>query len=360
MSFFDTAIQNAKDFLSGAPKHGTTDSIYSSPALKDLVSFAANGKKTEKGGILPWEYLGENWHKVFPYSFYVTVESGGKVGKAGKLTKSGSKIDLKYTYTLPIPPQSIAIDMVSASKVDATLGGVVEETSNNVFWTISLSGTTGTAVSRAVSNDNTANSRRKPADQFRERLATTGLLAGIAAGINGVLTKAGNVADSVAASASAFASGNIAGGASGVTGALNDLLLPPQLFNSSAVNGKVNGFTEIHELHRFLYTYSFLKGKDPSRYNLWFCNYKDGQKWRVIVQKFTLTKSAQSPMLYRYNIQLKAWNVRAADADDKKGEVTAQDRYAPGGDLASVNTVGLPGLVKGFRGLAGNLHAFKR
>lgn len=270
---------------------------------------------------LAWEFKGSDWYKVFGYQF-VVLDSAGTPPQ-------------ELIYTLPIPPQSINVRMIPASQATPTIGGVVEETNANVFWLINLAGTTGIAVSR---QGNGADKRHKMAKQFRDTIGTTGLLSGALAGINTAISQVGGTIDGVVNSAQAIASGNVAGGVSGLVGSFNNLFLPGLPYSGSAVDSDTNGYTEIQEFHRFLYTYSKLKGKFPDRFRLFFRSYKTNQQWQCIVQDFTIQQSANDPMLYRYNIALKAWDVRSAktteDLDDE-----AFDRFGPEGDLQSVNLI---------------------
>lgn len=288
---------------------------------------SAKTQKIFKDGV-PWSYSGQDWYKVFPYSFVVEWTSG-----------KGS-----WIYTLPIPPQSMLTKMIPASAATATLGGVVEETSDNVFWVIQMAGTTGVAISREGVDNPDSGSRKEMAKKFRKKLETTGLLSGVAAQLNTLVGKTAGTADAVI---SGIQSGSITGAIGGVVGAINNAILPSLPYSGSAVDDVTNGYTEIQELHRFLFTFSHLKSLRPDRYRLKFKNYKTGQEWRVIIQDFSIQQSAQNPHLYRYNIQLKAWDVKPIDA--KEREDKEFDRFGPEGDLKAVNTVGAEGAYKAFK-----------
>lgn len=292
---------------------------------------------------IPWTYSGQDWYKVFPYAFVVEATNVANDDEPENPTL--------YTYTLPIPPQTMLTKMIPASAATATFGGVVEETSDNVFWIIQMSGTTGTAVSRSDLSDTESN-RKEMAKLFRKKLETTGLLSGVAAQLNSLAGKVGGTLDAAAGAATSFASGDIAGGMAGVTGAINNLILPALPYSESGVDGITNGFTEMQELHRFLYTFSHLKAKMPDQFKLKFKNYKTGQEWRIILQDFTIQQSAQQPNLYRYNIQLKAWDVKTIDSEERSA--TEYDRFKPGsGDLAPVNVVGIDGIFKAYKAYMG-------
>ena len=294
-------------------------SIYDAVAdkAKDLVPH--NGKA--------WNWTGQDWSKIYGYQFIVSF--------VDDIKDNSGKVD--YIYTLPIPPQTFNIRMIPASQATPTLGGVVEETRANTFWLISMSGTTGIAVSRKADD---IDSRTSMATKFRDTISTTGLLSGALAGINSAISKIAGAGDALVDAGKSVMSGNsvtgIPAALEGVVGSFNDVFLPSIPYSASAVSQKSNGYTEIQELHRFLYTYSLLKSRTPSQSKLRFRCYKTSQIWDCIIQDFNIQQSAQNPFLYRYTISLKGWNVKDADTKDNG---KAFDRFGPQGDLKAVNLV---------------------
>jgi len=308
------------------------------PFAAHVVASAPTTLESERDadGIL-WSIDGESWGKVFSHQFIVE-ETQDPEDFVGPLLGVAIPTTTKsYYFTLPIPPQSVSIEPILPGSVTPTIGGVVEEISAVSLWRISLSGTMGIAPSRETGD---MFDRKKTATVFRTRIATTGLLAGLSASVQATLSKATGVFNAGAQAVSAVdgfnldSAGAIAGG---VTGALNNALLPPIPFSSSAVDGDSNGFTETQELQKFFYLYSYLKAQNPKKYNLFFANYKTNQKWQVQVKKYPIRQSAANPNLYRYDIQMIGWNCEEPDA--ALGQPV--DRFGPKGDLASVNTVGL-------------------
>jgi hypothetical protein len=315
----DTIQDSVKDLANAVGLGGffggggsNADNIYAA-----VSGVGANNQADPGDGF--WSIDPQAWYKVYPYQFIVR---GGQT---------------PYYFTLPIPPQSLLIKMVPASQATATIGGVVEETNTNLFWLINLMGTTGTAVTRLDSDIQT---RKQMATKFRGRLETTGLIAGVAATAQAVVSKIGNVADAVI---SGVESGDIGGVIGGVTGAISAAGLPNQPWAGSQVDGQSNGFSEMQELHRFLYAYSRLKNVSPGLWTLWFASHKTDQQWQVSLQDFTIQQSAQNPHLYKYNIQLKAWGIGSITASG--GQNVDYDRFGPNGDLKAVNTLGLQGSI---------------
>lgn len=282
-----------------------------------------------------WQVVGEDWYKVYPYQFEVVVSSttqktAGVTDMLAKI-KGGKGTEASYFYTLPIPPQSLAVKPIMASKVTATMGGVVEETSPITFWMLQMAGAFGPGLGRDE-DDQTMYTRM--ASQFRTSVSTTGLLSGISANLQGAVNKVGGMVDSLAGIAGGFQDGaaaGFAGAAGAVTGALNSTLTPPQIFGGSAVNQLSNGFTDAQEFSRFIYMYSKLKAAHPDEYSLYFISHKTKQKWQVVIREFSLQQSHQNPMMYRYTVALQGWDVKEPNKQEK-----AFDRFGPNGDLAPV------------------------
>jgi len=326
--------------------------------LKALVQLGANKIKQQKDGEKPnsvsdlflealdalnlkdsrgpfYTVSAEDWYKTYPYRFKIVTKE-------------------KTTYySLPIPPEALSYQMVSASQLIPTLGGVVEETSPTVFWQIALSGTTGIGISRKYSNKTSTDTLDMPASgesNFR-RVLKGGLLAN-------TYNKAANVFEAV--------TGALDQGAVGAMGLLEGLASTAQRYNSSAVRNNIpeesatskvanlvgldlsrfsneqngtNGYVEIHLLHTFLNAYSHLKEANPEDVKLYFESQKDNMQWQVIVKNFAFQKNANQPYLYKYNIVLQGFDLNEVGKDSRK----VVDRFGPNGDLGSVSSFTLSG-----------------
>lgn len=288
-------------------------------ALDGLQSAAGGGSQTMDAIIASESNLDfaivdpQDWHKIYPFQFQVIYSS----------PESSERV----FYTLPIPPDSYSIKMHTASDATPTLGGVVEETSQNKIWMITLAGTTGIAVSRDKSAD-----AAMPASVFRRVISTTGLLSGV----EGAATQIAGLVGGIA-------------GAQSVAGGLANIFQTSLPYGGSSVNKDSNGYSEIHRLHRFLYLYSVLAERAPDRTKLVFVNYKDRQQFNVVVKDFTVQKSAAEPYLYRYRIALKGW----APTGVNVSEELEVNRYA--NDLKAVNTLNLTGTFSSLVNLGSSL-----
>lgn len=275
---------------------------------------------------------GKDWYRLYPYSFELVQEGAG---------------DRQIIYTLPIPPENLTINPISASEATPTIGGVVEETSETTFWNISLAGTTGIAISKTEKESESANTveeMKEIAKHFRDVLPTSGPISSV---IRGVVSDISGVASRVTGAIGALGNGDF-------NDALEQAILPKLPYFESAVNGQSNGYTEIHKFHKFILLYAALnsrknlktienKALQNQKWNLYFKNAKDGQRFRVIVQNFQINKSVRSPYLYNYQIVMKAWDLQPVNVSDKVN--SAFDRFGPEGDLKSVNLLTATGAL---------------
>ena len=289
-----------------------------------------------------WTLSGQDWYKVYGYQFQVRVKDNSKASFVPK-----------FYFTLPIPPQVWDASPRIPSRITPTIGGIAEETSPVKIWDISMSGTTGIAVSR---QDGDEQKRQFVAKRFRDTITTTGLLAGSFAKLNKAINKIGGLVDGAINTAQGIANGknpldSFLAGAGEVTGAINNALLPALPYSSSAVHDVTNGYTEAEELQKFFYIYQQIKSDNPDKYALFFVNYKTNQEWRVAVKSFRLRKAANQPFLYQYSIVLQGWDCTEANSTERSEQEF--DRFK--NDLKSVNTMG----IFGNKGVQTAINGFK-
>jgi len=280
----------------------------------------------------------EDWYKTYPYRFKMIIK--------GKPTY----------YSLPIPPEALSYQMVSASQLIPTLGGVVEETSKTVFWQIALSGTTGIGISRPYTEDKDILDKPASGESNFRTVLKGGLLAN-------TFNKAVNAVDAV--------KGAWGQGAEGAAfGLLEGLASTAQRYNTSAVRNAIpeestgsrlasavgldfsrfqtlkpnatNGYVEIHLLHSFLNAYSHLKENDTENVSLYFESQKDNMQWQVIIKNFAFQKNANQPYLYKYNIVLQGFDLNQVGGTAR----VAVDRFGADGDLGSVSSFTLSGSLQ--------------
>lgn len=322
-------------------KASKNNSVYS------LIKEATKNIPKNKGKGPFYEVSSEDWYKTYPYRFKIQVGN-----------------DITY-YSLPIPPEALAYQMISASQVIPTLGGVVEETSATVFWQITLSGTTGIAISRRYTEKVDALDMPAAQEENFRKVLKGGILSN-------TFNKIANTYEAVAGVVGAGYSAN------GMLGLLEGLASTAQRFNTSAVKTKIapndtasqifdtvnidlsafrdgeqatNGYMEIHLLHNFLNAYSHIKENNPENTKLFFESHKDNMQWQVIVKGFNFQKNANQPYLYRYNIALQGFSLVEVGDTDR----AVVDRFGPDGDLGGVNSFTLAGAAERAQALCGKM-----
>ena len=252
---------------------------------RNIMKSARGANSGESAAIKePYDINTTNWYKSLPYGFKFS----------NKNATSESDTNNSTVMYLPILPSNIQVVTHFATNIVVGLYGVTEEHSEVRFYDITITGTTGIAPKWV--------GEQGPKDKVEE-VTSTGRSAfdgtRIAADITGFFENTRNILTS--------AIGN-AQGLEGITGR------PP---NITGVAPNKTGYAAFHNLYRF-----FLKYKQDAAgitsnavserkiHPIQFLNYKDGIKFDVVPQNFTLTRSEDNPMLYNYNIRLKAYNLR--------------------------------------------------
>lgn len=225
-------------------------------------------------------YKNGNWYLQKPYGFRFTDKDGKP-----------------HTFYLPISPSNITINTHFATNVISTMYGTIEEHTEQRYFDIVISGTTGMAprfydVVNAQTNKE-LNSVDSPIGRagFPVKSLIDGNLGGFFKRTQSLVDNALNQA--------------------------NDLLGEDN--GSTGIDLKKTGYVAFHNFYKFLLVYK----KDVSGeygagsrlvHPLVFLNYKDNNQYNVAIQGFQLTRDASQPMLYNYNITLRGYNLRTADA----------------------------------------------
>lgn len=246
--------------------------------------------------------IADNWFKALPYGFKFRDRSG-----------------TERVMFLPINPQNLTITTHYATNVMTTLYGTVEEHSEQRYFDILIEGTTGIAPrytapmsKESVSNikQNSRSGRARYDDAVGNRISINSNIAG------------------------GFFSQTI-GVANAVLGRAQDVINGKEGMDISGINDrKDTGYFAFHRLYKFLQEYKAdasgvspdsqtvntdrrkKSGSENSSHPLSFLNYKDGNMYDVAVQRFTLKRSINNPMLYNYSIVLRAYNIRSIDKFD--------------------------------------------
>lgn len=248
----------------------------------------------------------ENWYKAFPYGFRAKI--GGNV----------------QNFYLPISPSNLNIVTHFATNIVATAYGTVEEHSEQRYFDITIAGTTGLApryydieTDKSVTDDDSTITRGLPTSAWSNFIKST----------KDALLNASNVS-SIGRTSYQITNVNT-GGFFNRTKSLieNTVNKVVDLFGGddeyeSGVDYSKSGYAAFHNFYRFLLQHK----KDISTSNnakgskvhpLIFVNYKDNNQYNVAIQTFQLIRSADDPMLYKYNIVMRGYRLSNLDAVDK-------------------------------------------
>ena len=229
-----------------------------------------------------------NWYQSKPYAF-----------KAKRDAQS-------YIFYLPINPKNINIVTHFATNVIATLYGTVEEHSEQRYFDITISGTTGFAP------------------QFTEEAQVTKTT-----GVPPALIGSGGRKRYSDFSVSSLAGGFMGKTVGKIQNALNQANTALNTLGNTnnyktGVFNNSSGYVAFHNFYKFLLQYKkdavasgslatppveSMRSTPAPNPPLLFVNYKDNNQYSCAIQRFTLERSAEDPMLYNYSIQMRAYNL---------------------------------------------------
>ena len=282
--------------------------------LNDITVFNSNNDG-------PYKVASERWYKSYPYGF----SHWAYEWQSGNATE---------TFWLPINPQNINVTTHFATNIITTLYGVVEEHSEVRYYDIEIKGNTGiaprfTVPFNGVQVGGSASAASKLTDkkwpnQNNPGGPSVGRKAFEPAGglsLGGFLPEITNTIQAASK-------------------LVTDVLGGPS--NPTGIEPHQSGYYAFHNFYKFLLRYKIDTARAPKngesqagitaagnnalagltglsakrkQHPLQFLNYKDNIKYDCIPISFTLTRSAENPMLYNYHIRLRAYNLRNVEAD---------------------------------------------
>ena len=275
------------------------------PNIKNPINKGSTQKDTANP-IPPVPYITDPtlWYQALPYRFLLTKNNGSNV-----------------SINLPIAPSNLQINTRMATTLIPTLYGIVEDHSNVRFYDILIQGTTG--IAPQYSGFRTADVIDKTTAGRESFKASDNQidLKGFLPEVTNMVKQAKKIYEEVSGK---------------------------QVEQKSAVSIYGTGYYAFHSLYSFFLMYkdecvnglsqaaapaakqsaldqatsalskSKSKTQAPSpvrkEHPLTFFNYKDNQKYSVVPMSFTLTRSADNPMLYNYSIKLVAFNLQSANS----------------------------------------------
>jgi hypothetical protein len=219
------------------------------------------------------------WNAYYPYQLLLLHDEG-----------KGDYTITPWRFTLPIAPQELQVSMPVADKIEATLGGYNETFGGAPFRNISFSGTTG-VVPECPDGGN--------------RSTVNG-------GAGGMISRfVSSSISPITKSATTIATGS-----------------PPRITNEDKGAPWLTGFWMFHQLRHFLEGYIAIKGRadklsqgdtddngnkilgravHPGQIRLAFGMYRDNSMYLCRLVNFEMRRSADSPLEYKYNLQLQAY-----------------------------------------------------
>lgn len=267
-----------------------SDVPVAAPKTDDIFGKIFDKDKTDYVPVL------NNWYTSKPYGFLFTPSQGNPI-----------------TMYLPINPQNLNIVTHFATNLIPTIYGTVEEHSPVRYYDIQIEGTTGISPKFVDPSESIpVISKGRSTFVVQQNLGT------------GLLTKTVNTFQNIFNDASALINGG-----------------KPST-PKTGLKLDQTGYAAFHNLYRFLLAYKkdVTAAKVPRDDNkdspLIFFNYKDGNRYSVVVKSFTLRRDKENPMLYYYSIVMRGYNLKSSD-----------DSKAPSPDTTNtLESLGLAG-VKG-------------
>ncbi len=266
----------------GANKNASGQDIYKS-IKTDL------NQKISESEFFPisqnFVFKADNWNKLLPYRLIILKASEGKnktplnTGSPADNTEYSIISSIYATpgagsvqpiFTLPIAPQNLSIDMPFANQTTVLSDGILVENNGAPLRIISIQGTTGVAPFRALGAESYSSSIAGELVGNTVRTATA------------IGRSAKNIKSSIAS----------IGGIGGADTA--------ELDNT--------GYAQFHKLKDFLDLWANLS-KRPGNKNLRLALDlgKDDTTYLITPKRFTMQRGADSPMEYRYTLQVEAW-----------------------------------------------------
>jgi hypothetical protein len=231
----------------------------------------------------------QNWYTQYPYTFKFVDAFG-----------------TKQTFHLPISPYNINITTHFATNVISTMYGTIEEHSEQRYYDIAISGTTGMSPRYYDSPDLMQRNDSTDGKLSATGRGSYGVRDSLLGNLGGFLKRTQALVDNAANQVR-----DLIGDTNGSTG----------------IDLNKTGYMAFHNFYKFLLVYKKdISGEEKKGIRikgpLVFINYKDNNQYNVVIQNFQLTKDVSNPMLYNYNLSMRAYNMTQADATEVSNDLT--------------------------------------
>lgn len=224
----------------------------------------------------------ENWYKQRPYAFKFREQ----------------------TFYLPISPSNLTISTHFATNIITTMYGTVEEHSEQRYFDIVINGTTGMSPRyyKTIGSEKVeAKTIGRAGSEVKSMFG--GVLGGFFKRTQAMIENTINQA--------------------------SDLLGEDE--PTTGIDLSRTGYAAFHNFYKFLLLHKkHIMGQDGAREIgsgdsfLRFINYKDNNQYDVVIQGFQLSRDSSNPMLYNYNITMRAYNLRTAGTISAGSDISSR------------------------------------
>jgi len=274
------ALLQNKVISFGANKNASGTEIYN--VIKDAIN-----QKIAESEFFPisqnFLFKSDNWNKLLPYRLMILKASESKV--KNPLNTGSPSDNTEYSilgnglisgqltqpiFVLPIAPQNLSIDTIFANQTTVLSDGILIENNGAPLRMITIAGTTGVL----------------PFRQLGAESYSSGILGELAGNTLRSAQAVGRQVQNVRSQLQAV----------GGVGATNT----PELENT--------GYAQFHKLKDFLDLWADISKRPENRdLRLALDIAKDNTTYLITPKRFTMQRSADSPLEYRYTMQLEAW-----------------------------------------------------
>jgi hypothetical protein len=264
----------------------------SGPGVKKADKVALDRKRVKK-------IKGGNWDKNLRYYFAkgTASEKDGTVRTVStpKSTTVLTNPETTDVFELFLNPNNISISTPFSSNVTATNRGVIEENNGVVFRMIQISGTTGVLPGRDGQAANKPSTLQQIFPAASQAIQAIGSLSKLATSIFGNSSQTPNA---------------LGGNDDEIAQALRE-----------------TGYYQFWALNNWLIEYAEGKKRaSASSQRLLFCSPKDSIAYVCTPVSFDLRRDASQPMLYRYSIVLKCWDIAVSSVPGNSAFDDSEDQ----------------------------------
>lgn len=263
-----------------------------------------------------------NWYKALPYGFRFHLNNG----------------TIRYMF-LPISPQNLTIATNFAVNIIAGAYGTIEEHSEQRYFDIVIEGTTGIAPEYPAFSPS-GGIKKGDITQYQRKND----------GIKGNPSTLAIENTRISYPSNGAISSNIAGGFFGKTiGMANNVLSKVDKVLGKSDDPKIgvkdcsSGYRAFHTLYQFFLRYKeeviAKEKRNTNMHPIYFLNYKDNNEYKCAIQRFILRRDISNPLLYKYSIVLRGYDLRSLDENSSL--------FSDGKLTDRLNNLGLGGLESG-------------